>query len=140
MIRIIALILLAGNASQAETVVAARTIPAQSVIQSTDLAIIEQTVPGAIADPMDAIGKEARIALYAGRPVRAGDIAAPAIVDRNEIIQLIYQGGALTISTEGRALERASAGEFIRVINITSRNTVTARISEDGAAYVAVQR
>jgi flagella basal body P-ring formation protein FlgA len=140
MIRIIALILLAGNASQAETVVAARTIPAQSVIQSTDLAIIEQTVPGAIADPMDAIGKEARIALYAGRPVRAGDIAAPAIVDRNEIIQLIYQGGALTISTEGRALERASAGEFIRVMNISSRNTVTARISEDGAAYVAVQR
>lgn len=139
MIRIFAATLIMSSASHAETVIAARTIPAQSILQASDLAIIEQTVPGAIGDPAVAIGQEARIALYAGRPIRAGDLAAPAVVDRNEIIPLIYQGGVLMISTEGRALERASAGEFIRVMNISSRNTVTARIAEDGAAYVAAQ-
>ncbi|MBM1220513.1 flagellar basal body P-ring formation protein FlgA [Ponticoccus sp. SC2-23] len=139
MIRIVALTLIAGSASQAETVVAARTIPAQSLIMETDLAIIDQTVPGAIADPAIVIGQEARIALYAGRPIRTGDIAAPAVVDRNDIIPLVYQGGALMISTEGRALERAGAGEFIRVMNISSRNTVTARVAQDGTAYVSAQ-
>ena len=139
MIRMIALSLLAGSASQAETVVAARTIPAQSILLDTDLALIDQTVPGAISDPADVIGQEARVALYAGRPIRAGDISAPAVVDRNQIIPLIYQGSALTISTEGRALERAGAGDIIRVMNISSRNTVTARIAEDGAAYVTTQ-
>ena len=139
MIRMIALTLLAGSASQAETVVAARTIPAQSILLDTDLALIDQTVPGAISDPADVIGQEARVALYAGRPIRAGDISPPAVVDRNQIIPLIYQGSALTISAEGRALERAGAGDIIRVMNISSRNTVTARIAEDGAAYVTAQ-
>jgi len=139
MIRILALALLTATAGHAETVVAARTIPAQTIILESELAIVDQTVPGAISDPALIIGQEARVALYAGRPIRSGDITAPAVVDRNDIIPLIYQGGALMISTEGRALERAGAGEFIRVMNISSRNTVTARLSEDGAAYVTAQ-
>lgn len=137
MIRIVVLAMIAGSASHAETVIAARTIPAQSIIYESDLAILDHVIPGSITDPAIVIGQEARIALYAGRPIREGDFSPPAVVDRNDIIPLIYQGGALMISTEGRALERAGPGEFIRVMNISSRNTVTARIAEDGTAYVS---
>lgn len=120
----------------AETVVAARTIPAQSLIAPEDLVMRSGNVPGGTDDPLLLVGMEARVALYAGRPIRPADVGFPAVVDRNELIPLIYDSGGLLISTEGRALGRAGVGEMIRVMNMASRNTVTARIGENGAAYV----
>ena len=121
----------------AETIVAARTIPAQSLIRPEDLVTRAGTVAGGTDDPLLLIGMEARVALYAGRPIRPADVGFPAVVDRNEIIPLIFNSGGLLISTEGRALGRAGVGEVIRVMNLSSRNTVSARIGEDGAAYVS---
>lgn len=129
--------LLWAAAASADVLVAARTIPAQSVIGPSDLVMAKMDAAGGVEDPALLVGMEARVALYAGRPVRAGDVGLPAIVDRNEIIPLIYNTGGLYISTEGRALGRAGAGEIIRVMNLTSRTTVTAKIGEDGAGYVA---
>lgn len=123
--------------AQAETVVAVRTIPAQTVITAEDLRIQDTAVPGAVQDPMLLIGQETRVALFPGRPVRPQDVGAPAVVERNQIIVLHYETSGLSISTEGRALGRAGPGDIIRVMNLSSRNTVTARISEDGSGYVA---
>ena len=127
---------LLGSAALADTVVAARTIPAQTLIAAEDLLLRDQSIPGAINDPQFVIGMEARVALYAGRPIRSGDIGFPAVVERNAIITLHYQRGGLMISTEGRALGRAGPGEIIRVMNLSSRSTVSARIGADGAGYV----
>ena len=136
MIRLAALLTLLAGPAMAETIIAARTIPARTVIAATDILVDGGTVPGAASEPAAVIGAEAKVALYAGRPIRPGDIGVPAVVERNEIIPLIYSGNGLFISTDGRALDRASPGEVIRVMNISSRNTVSARITEDGAAYV----
>lgn len=135
MIRFFMILLLAGPAA-ADTVVAARTIKAQTIIAPSDLIVQPTTLPGGESDPALFIGMEARVALYAGRPIRATDVGFPAIVDRNQLVPLIYDANGLTIRTEGRALGRAGVGEVIRVMNMTSRNTVSARIGEDGAAYV----
>lgn len=121
----------------ADVLVAARTIPAQSVIGPSDLVLARMEAAGGIDDPALLVGMEARVALYAGRPVRPGDVGLPAIVDRNQIIPLIYDAGGLYIATEGRALGRAGVGEVIRVMNLTSRSTVTVKIGNDGAGYVA---
>jgi flagella basal body P-ring formation protein FlgA len=89
-----------------------------------------------LAYPVLAVGMEARVAIYAGRPVRAQDLGAPALVERNQLVPLIYLSGGLAISTEGRALARGAAGEVIRVMNLSSRNTVNGRVGPDGAIYV----
>ena len=127
---------LAGPAS-AEMLVAARTIPASQIISAADLDLRGTSASGALSDPAEVIGMEARVALYPGRPIRAGDIGPPAVVERNQIITLVYRGGGLTITTEGRALERAGPGDMIRVMNLASRSTITATISEDGAGHVS---
>ena len=137
MIRLALFLATFGVPAFADTVIAARTIPAQSLIGHDDLLIRDMTVPGGTDDPLLLIGMEARVALYAGRPVRPGDVGFPAVVDRNQLITLIYDVGGLVISTEGRALGRAGVGETIRVMNMQSRNTVSARIGEDGSAYVS---
>lgn len=136
MIRTILFFLLLGQTAAAETIVAARTIQAQTIITATDLTIQEGLISGGETDPALFIGMEARVALYAGRPIRIGDVGFPAVVDRNDLISLIYQNNGLVIQTEGRALGRGGVGETVRVMNMASRNTVSARIGPDGAAYV----
>jgi flagella basal body P-ring formation protein FlgA len=126
---------LAGPAC-AETIIAARTLPAGTIIGAGDLALSDSTVPGGLSDPALLIGQESRVALYAGRPIRAGDIGAPAIVERNQIITLTYTGAGITILAEGRALDRGGIGDRIRVMNVTSRTTITATLTEDGSAHV----
>jgi flagella basal body P-ring formation protein FlgA len=49
------------------------------------------------------------------------------VIDRNEIVTLRFNAGGLLISPTGRALDRAAEGERLRVINLSSRVTVTAR-------------
>ena len=134
---VLALVLAAlHSAARAETVIAAGTIRGQTLIMPSDVAVVEGTTPGALSDPGDAIGMEAAVNLYAGRPIRPGDLRPPAIVERNALVTLRYAHGGLMIVTEGRALDRAALGEALRVLNLASRNTVTAVAAAPGLVIV----
>lgn len=130
------LLLLAPVAAAAETagvsLVTTRMIRAQTVLTAEDVTQVEASIPGALTDMADAIGLEARVTLYPGRPVRPGDLGPPALVDRNAAVPLAYRSGGLTIMAEGRALERAAVGDSLRVMNLTSRSTVVGRLGPDG--------
>ena len=122
--------------AEAETPVAARTIRAHSLIGPGDLATSPHDVPGALTDPGLIVGRETRVALYAGRPFMPGDVGPPALVERNQIVRLAYDVGGLSIVTEGRALGRAGAGDSLRVMNLASRATVTGFVRSDGTVAV----
>lgn len=127
---------ISSPAAAQDTVIAAGTIRGATLIGPADVAMVEGTTPGALSDMADAIGMEARINLYPGRPIRPGDLRPPAIVERNEIVSLRYNHGGLLVMTEGRALDRAAEGEMLRVINLASRQTVTATASGPGLVTV----
>lgn len=131
-----AFILCLATSGHAETVVATRSLPPNSILTAADVRYADTHITGTAADMSAIIGMETRVALYAGRPIYMSDIGFPAVVNRNQIVPLIYDQGIVKIATEGRALDRAGPGETIRVMNINSRSTVTARIGMDGAAYV----
>ncbi|ADO43496.1 flagellar basal body P-ring formation chaperone FlgA [Ketogulonicigenium vulgare] len=131
----LALSLIAGTA-QADYVVAQRNLPANGIITADLLGLRPGEVPGAITDPSEIIGLEARTPIYAGRPLQASQFGQPAIVQRNQVIAMQFTRGALTIMAEGRALERAGPGDLIRVMNLQSRTTIMARIGVEGTAYV----
>lgn len=130
------LVLLAPFAAAAETpgvsLVATRMIRAQSVLTAEDVTQVEASIPGALTDMADAVGLEARVTLYPGRPVRPGDLGPPALIERNATVPLAYRSGWLTIMAEGRALERAAIGDRLRVMNLASRSTVVGRLGPDG--------
>ena len=130
------LFLILPSMAMADSVVATRTIRAQSVVQADDLTLVAAAIPNAMGNLADAVGQEARISIYAGRPILAADLGPPAVVDRNQIVPLAYQSGALAILTEGRALTRGGVGDVIRVMNLASRSTVLGRISANGAVLV----
>lgn len=122
--------------AEADSLVATRTIRAQSLLGPADIALSPDSFPGALADPEAAIGREARVALYAGRPIRADDIGPPAIVDRNQRVSLAYAGNGLAITADGRALGRGGIGDEIPVMNLSSRTTVSGRIGPDGVVRI----
>lgn len=133
--RALAIALLAQPAL-ADSLVATRTIRAQSVIGPDDVTLVGADIPGALTDPSEALGQETRIAIYAGRAVRPMDLGTPALVERNQVVTLVYLSGGLAISTEGRAMGRGAQGAVIRVINLASRSTVSGKVGPDGAVYV----
>ncbi len=123
--------------ASAEIVVAVQVIRANTTISETMVSVKQGELAGAFSNPGDVIGLEARTSIYPGRPIRTGNVGAPALIERNQIVPLVYTANGLTISTEGRALSRAGAGERARVMNLSSRTTVFGTVLPDGSIKVS---
>lgn len=130
------LILLCPTAALADSLVAARVIKAQSPITAEDVMLVAAEIPGALSDPSLAIGQEARVAIYPGRPIQKDNLSPAAIIERNQIVPLTYQVGSLAIRTEGRALSRGALGDLIEVMNLSSRTKITGRVDAQGGITV----
>lgn len=120
----------------ADIVVPAHTIRPQSVIAPGDLTLRAQPGVEGFDSVDDVIGLEARVALYPGRPIRPRDVGPPAMVERNQLVLLVFSRGGLEIRAEGRALDRAGRGEMIKVMNTASRNIVMGVVRPDGTVLV----
>ncbi|RNF35187.1 flagellar basal body P-ring formation chaperone FlgA [Paracoccus methylarcula] len=117
-------------------VIATRTLPAGTVITAADLRAGKEGA-GGIEDPSRFVGQETRITIYEGRPIQASLLRAPRLVERNQIVRLLFRRGTVNIATDARALDQGGAGELVRVMNLDSRTTVTARIAPDGTLHAA---
>ena len=127
---------LLGQDALADSVVPLRTLRAGTVISAEDLRLDAKTIQGTFGSVDDVIGQEAKVSLYAGRPVRHGEIGPPALIERNQVVPLVFNQSGLRISTEGRALARGAAGEIIRVMNLSSKATLFGQIQSDGSIQV----
>lgn len=123
--------------ASADTVLAGRTMRAHSVLTEADLKLTSGDVPGTYISVDELVGMETRVVLYAGRPIRIEDVGPPALVDRNQVVILVYNTGGLQIATEGRSLSRGGLGDRIRVINLSSRSTITGTVRPDGSVTVS---
>ncbi|MEO1293186.1 MAG: flagellar basal body P-ring formation chaperone FlgA [Pseudomonadota bacterium] len=130
------LLLLCPAAANAAMLVAARTVPAKTVLSPDDVRMAEGALPGVATAVEDVVGLETRVTLYPGRPVHAGDLTPAAMVERNDIVTLRYRRGSLMIETDGRALDRAAEGGGVRVMNMGSRAIVTGRVLAPGIVVV----
>ena len=120
----------------ADVLMPVRTIRAQAIVTAADFKIERINMNDAWPTDVPIDGLEARVALYPGRPLRSGDLGPPALVDRNQIVTVVYMQGPLKIAVEGRALSRGGIGDMVRVMNLDSRTTVTGRVLENGTVEV----
>ncbi len=136
MLRFAICILLAQSPALADTVVPTRTIRADAIITDTDVTLSAADVSSGFTQLSDVVGQEARVVLYPGRPIFVDDIGPPAIITRNQLVQVRYTTGGLVISTEGRALERGAVGDRVRIMNLSSRATLFGQVRADGTIQV----
>ncbi|MBV7395343.1 flagellar basal body P-ring formation chaperone FlgA [Mameliella sediminis] len=123
-------------AATADAVIATQTIRPQQIITADAVRLDPGNVTGAHTLLDAVIGQEARTAIYPGRAVMRGAVGAPALVDRNQAVELVYAHGGLRIKAEGRALGRGAAGERIRVMNVDSRTVLFGTITSNGSILV----
>ena len=127
---------LIGSTASADVVTPTRTLRPGTLITTADLTIKDTEQPGMFDRISDVAGQEARVALYAGRAIPFDAIGPPALINRNEIVALHFQSAGLTISTEGRALERGGVGDRVRIMNLSSRATLFGFVQSDGSIKV----
>lgn len=137
MIRLLAVLFLAAAPALAETVIPVRTIRAHAIISAEDVTLRGGQQTDGFAQIDDVIGQEARVVLYPGRPIRAGDIGPPALITRNQLVRIVFSTAGLEISAEARALERGAIGDLLRVMNLSSRATVVGQVQPDGSIRVS---
>lgn len=128
--------LIACTPAAADSLLAARTIRAHALVTAADIATDSSRVAGAAEIPDQVVGLEARVTIYAGRPVLLSEVGPAAMVARNQMVTLIFKDGAITIRAEGRALDRGGPGDLVRAMNVSSHATVTGQVSPEGEILV----
>lgn len=82
------------------------------------------------------IGKAPKRFIRAGSMIRSAELIRPQMVGKGSIVTMVLQTSALTLTTQGRALEAGSDGDTIRVQNVRSKTTILATVSEHNMVTV----
>lgn len=125
-----------GLAIAMESLVATRAIPARTVLQAEDIAVVAAVIPGALSDPGQAVGQTTLRVIYPGRPIRAVDLGPPVMVARNARVRLEFRRAGLAIAAEGRALEEGALGDGIRVMALGSKSVLQGTVAGQGLILV----
>ncbi|RZJ87181.1 MAG: flagellar basal body P-ring formation protein FlgA, partial [Brevundimonas sp.] len=94
-----------------------RSLAAGDVVQPEDVAWTQvQSHMAPAGGPQDAevvIGLSARRALRAGAVVATRDLTAPQVIARNDMVQVAFVAGGVTLTVTGRATRDAARGEAV---------------------------
>lgn len=115
-----------------------RSLAAGDIVQPEDVAWT--TVQAHMAPPGGPQDAEAVIGLSARRPLRAGaavasrDLTSPQVIARNDMVQVSFVSGGVTLTVTGRATRDAALGEAVPIINTSSGRTIDAVAAGPGRA------
>lgn len=123
----------------AAVLVAARPLAAGRVIEAADLATrtgdLAQLPANTLTDPAQALGRSVRVGLAAGSPLRADHLRAPQAVLQGQSVKVLARGPGFDVSTEGRALNGAAAGQVTQVRTAAGR-TLSGLARADGVVEI----
>ncbi|WGM31811.1 flagellar basal body P-ring formation chaperone FlgA [Brevundimonas sp. NIBR11] len=128
----------ARQGATVEVLTYARNLAAGDVIQPED--VIWSTVQahlaqgGSPSDPDMVVGLSARRALRAGAVVGQRDLISPRVIARNDMVEVAYIAGGVTLTVTGRATRDAAVGQPVPILNTTSGRTIDAIASGPGQA------
>lgn len=104
-----------------EVPVPVRPIPRGETLQAEDVIVNRLPAAALPGDVLrraeDLVGQQAARSLTAGRPTRAGDLAAPWLVRRGDDASIVFRRGALQIVSAAQVLDNGRRGESVRVRN-----------------------
>ena len=132
----------AQRGATVEVLTYARNLAAGDVLQPED--VIWTTVQahlaqgGSPSDPDMVVGLSARRALRAGAVVGQRDLISPRVIARNDMVEVAYVAGGVTLTVTGRATRDAAVGEPVPILNTTSGRTIDAVASGPGQAMAGV--
>ncbi|MBK1679998.1 flagella basal body P-ring formation protein FlgA [Rhodocyclus tenuis] len=89
-----------------------------------------------VTDAAQAIGKTPKSSIGAGQPLRSDLLLAPLAVQQGQNVKLLYRGSGFSVSSDGRALNNAAAGQVVQV-RTSGGQTVSGVARADGTVEVS---
>jgi flagella basal body P-ring formation protein FlgA len=120
----------------------AATLPAGTILKASD--IVTARVPlrlvqnASVATLDQLVGKQLQRQSLAGMVLKVSDVSDPVLIDRNELVTVYLHAGALTLTVKGTALNAASLGQPVSVLNASSKKMVHGVARADGAVEVSL--
>lgn len=88
-------------------------------------------------DSDELLGKRLKRSLRKGQVLERSAVAFPPMIKRGEIVTIMAQKGALTVTAKGLAQQNGDAGDMIRVRNISSKKDLICKVA--GPVSVTVE-
>ena len=124
----------------APAIVATRRLAVGEVVGPQDAKLVqlraERVRPGTAQRLEDVVGMQLRRPIGTDLPFMSADLMTPHIIAKNEVVLMVVEGPGLSLTTQGRALESASRGGRLSVMNLTSRTVVEAEAIGPGRVQV----
>lgn len=132
---------LSGRAHEVlEVPVLARAIARGQQVTADDVRwakVRTSSLPAGVATDLDQVLRmTARRPLQAGQPLRQRDLERPALVEKNQLVTMVLRAGKMTLTAQGRAMERGAKGDVVRVQNTMSNQIVHATVTKDRTVVV----
>lgn len=124
-----------------EVGVLVRSVDRNEVLKASDVVIERRPRLEVGNDPARrerAVGMQTRKAMRAGQAIRLADLTKPDLVQRDQIVTLIYQTDGLYLTMRAKAIENGSEGDTISVINTQSKRTLQGVVTGAGQVSVTV--
>lgn len=123
-----------------KVVVARRPIGRFKPISPADLERVKVDIgdlpPEPVTDINAAVGKRARTNIMARSVLRSDLIEYPPVVKRGDMVLIVAQSGVLRITAIGEVRSSGRPGERVKVINVDSNKTVSARVVDKNTVSV----
>lgn len=120
----------------------AETLGAGTILAANDIVMapvpVAQVQNGNVAMLDQLIGKELQRQSVAGMVLKTTDVDDPDLVSRNELVTVYLHAGPLTLTLKGTALNAASLGQPVGVLNPLSKKIVHGVARADGAVEVTM--
>lgn len=87
--------------------------------------------------PEQAIGMALTRQSRDGMMLRPSDLTTPLMISKNDQVTIYYRQGPMTLTVKGQAITGAAAGAPLQVLNLMSRQVISARALAPGAVEVS---
>jgi flagella basal body P-ring formation protein FlgA len=103
----------------------AASMPAGSILQAADIEMrlvpLKFAESAGVAALDQLVGKQLQKQSRAGLMLKASDVTEPQVVRRNSLVTVYLRSGPMTLTVKGQALNNASIGQPVQVLNPVSK-------------------
>ena len=128
----------AARPANVQTLTFAHNLEAGEIVQAQDLSWSKavDTPLDAPRDPDAVIGMAARRPLREGTAVTLHDVAAPQVIKKGDMISVVFNQGGISLTLQAQALDNATPGQPLTVMNLVSKKVIQAVATGPGEAIV----
>lgn len=132
---------LSGRAqATVEVLTVARQIERGTVLKDADV-MVDRRPRTELAHDMlterdQAVGLAARTVLQPGRPLRVAELMRPQVVQRDDVVTLIYEVPGIKLTMRGKATEAGAEGDTVSVLNEQTKRVVQGTVDGPGRVII----